>query len=377
MAQFGTAGQFGGSGDTLDPTEVVKWGEAGPTSGATIQPGAGADLRLLNDDGEARIIIAGADGQAQLIAPDSQDWAIRNNANSSSFLRAGDNVSGVVIGPAGPLTVADGGGNEAFRVTTAGEVDVEVGPLIFFSALNRATEEGRITPTANLIVFAATGGADLQLHNDQANVGLNIQDGANGGAVLSPDGTGTGAVASSDLTDAFNANTTSLTIVRNNSQQMEFTDAEARFQNAVPVVYYNGGGSDERWRLTSTVLQGQGSVPADGASSASALIRLRINNDPLGAGALETFDFELDYIVGAGGGTADVDTFADFQIRGVQAMGLFHDEGVNKCALLLPSWDVSVDGVAGLPDGVIIYDATGAAGNRFMGVHAGAFVALG
>lgn len=116
---------------------------------------------------------------------------------------------------------------------------------------------------------------------------------------------------------------------------------------------YNGAGTDVRWTHDIAKIRGDASTPGDGASADSPTYGLRIYNDPVGAPALESFDSTWQYVVLAGGGTADVDTEYKLTLRGAAALGVVHDEGENACKLRLPTVNVASMPVT---NGCIVYD---------------------
>lgn len=234
-------------------------------------------------------------------------------------------------------------------------------------------------PTANANIQPGSGAA-LTLLNDVGNAGVSLEAGANRAVVIgNPQGSD---ISASDVRIGQGGNGLEVASAGwlfrvSGSTRVQGTSSEVQLRNATSITVYNGNATDARWTRTISSDRGDSATPADGAAANSPTYGLRIYNDPAGAGALESFDYTIQYTTSAGAGSADVDTVVNHAVRGVIALGLFHDEGINACAVLLPSVDTSVVGVAGFPDGVIIYDSTEAAGSRFRGKHAGAWVNLG
>lgn len=249
-----------------------------------------------------------------------------------------------------------------------------------------------VGPTTNPSFIQPGTGATFQLRNSNGVVGVSLGSGAN--ADIDIGRMGTGVVTIGDpgnptfgnshrmgpsSSDYYEVGTNgSLWVVGSSNRMYIDNGGVLQLRNATGLNIYNGNGTDVRWTRSTTIDRGDAATPADGAAANSPSYGLRIYNDPVGAPALESFDFTIQYVTLAGAGTADVDTTVNFVARGILGAQIYHDEGVNKCAFRVPDWDISVDGTpANMPDGSIIYDSTGAAGNRFMGKHAGAFVALG
>lgn len=189
-------------------------------------------------------------------------------------------------------------------------------------------------PTSNAIIQPGAG-ADLKLYSDQGTVGLLLAAGANGDSLVQSHGTGNAGMVSSDGTDYVVMSTARLNVTRAGQQKMDGSDTTLNYLNAY-ITIWNVGNNDVRWTRDTVQDRGDSATPADGASANSPTYGLRIYNDPVGAPALESFDGTQQYVVLAGGGTADVDTEWKLTLRGVQAWGAIHDEGENACKFRLP-----------------------------------------